>query len=177
MKDRMLSAIIKLALCPGKCGAEEVCSLCMYHGKADCDKHLKREAYDLLYSQRSTEATSNNVPLELRLTEILHEIGIPAHIMGYQYLRYAIKLAVEDMTVINFITKQLYPQVAVKFNTTGSRVERAIRHAIECAWDRGDMEVLQKWFGYSVSLAKGKPTNSEFIALVADKIRLEQEVK
>ena len=111
--------------------------------------------------------------LEADVTEIIHEIGVPAHIKGYQYLREAIMIAVDDMDVINAITKVLYPQVAKKFSTTSSRVERAIRHAIELAWDRGDLETLQKFFGYTVSNTKGKPTNSEFIALIADKLQLQ----
>ena len=110
--------------------------------------------------------------LERQVTSIIHEIGVPAHIKGYQYLREAIRLTVEDMEVINAVTKVLYPAVAKKFNTTASRVERAIRHAIEVAWDRGDLETLQKYFGYTVSNAKGKPTNSEFIAMIADRISL-----
>ncbi len=111
--------------------------------------------------------------IETMVTNVIHEIGVPAHIKGYQYLRYAIIVAVEDMDVINAITKVLYPQVAKAFATTPSRVERAIRHAIEVAWDRGDLETLQKYFGYTVSNAKGKPTNSEFIALIADKLQLQ----
>ena len=110
--------------------------------------------------------------LERQVTAIIHEIGVPAHIKGYQYLREAIGLAVADMEVINAVTKVLYPAVAKKFGTTASRVERAIRHAIEVAWDRGDLETLQKYFGYTVSNAKGKPTNSEFIAMIADRISL-----
>ncbi len=110
--------------------------------------------------------------LERQVTGIIHEIGVPAHIKGYQYLREAIRLTVEDMDVINAVTKVLYPAVAKKFGTTASRVERAICHAIEVAWDRGDLETLQKYFGYTVSNAKGKPTNSEFIAMIADQISL-----
>ena len=113
--------------------------------------------------------------LELRVTAIIHEIGVPAHIKGYQYLREAIRLAVEDMEVINAVTKVLYPSVAKKYATTPSRVERAIRHAIEVAWDRGDLETLQKYFGYTVSNAKGKPTNSEFIAMIADRLQLQRK--
>ncbi|MCI8304837.1 MAG: sporulation transcription factor Spo0A [Lawsonibacter sp.] len=112
--------------------------------------------------------------LEGQVTAIIHEVGVPAHIKGYQYLRRAIIIAVEDMDVINAVTKVLYPEVAKSFGTTPSRVERAIRHAIEVAWDRGDLETLQKYFGYTVSNAKGKPTNSEFIAMIADRIRLER---
>ena len=111
--------------------------------------------------------------IESLVTGIIHEIGVPAHIKGYQYLREAIIIAVNDMDVINAITKVLYPQVAKTFQTTPSRVERAIRHAIEVAWDRGDLDTLQRFFGYTVSNTKGKPTNSEFIALIADKLSLQ----
>ena len=111
--------------------------------------------------------------IENMVTGIIHEIGVPAHIKGYQYLREAIIIAVNDMDVINAITKVLYPQVAKTFQTTPSRVERAIRHAIEVAWDRGDLDTLQRFFGYTVSNTKGKPTNSEFIALIADKLQLQ----
>ena len=118
---------------------------------------------------RRTDKTS----IETMVTSIIHEIGVPAHIKGYQYLREAIIIAVNDMDVINAITKVLYPQVAKTFQTTPSRVERAIRHAIEVAWDRGDLVTLQRFFGYTVSNTKGKPTNSEFIALIADKLQLQ----
>lgn len=123
--------------------------------------------------RKSLMAQRSDKNLETMVTTIIHEIGVPAHIKGYQYLREAIKIAVNDMEVINAITKVLYPQVAKTFSTTPSRVERAIRHAIEVAWDRGDLEVLQSFFGYTVSNAKGKPTNSEFIALIADKLQLQ----
>ena len=110
--------------------------------------------------------------LESQVTAIIHEVGVPAHIKGYQYLREAIIITVKDMDVINAVTKVLYPEVAKRFGTTASRVERAIRHAIEVAWDRGDLETLQKYFGYTVSNTKGKPTNSEFIAMIADRLVL-----
>ena len=113
--------------------------------------------------------------LEAVVTDIIHEIGVPAHIKGYQYLREAIILTIKDMDMINAVTKELYPEVAKKFNTTPSRVERAIRHAIEVAWDRGDIETLQKFFGYTVSNIKGKPTNSEFIAMIADCLSLRRK--
>ena len=115
--------------------------------------------------------------LEAVVTEIIHEIGVPAHIKGYQYLREAIILTINDMDVINAVTKVLYPAVAKKFCTTPSRVERAIRHAIEVAWDRGDIETLQKFFGYTVSNIKGKPTNSEFIAMIADCLSLRRKTQ
>ena len=111
--------------------------------------------------------------LETDVTNIIHEIGVPAHIKGYHYLRDAIMMAVDDMDVLNAITKILYPTVAKKYQTTSSRVERAIRHAIEVAWSRGKLDTLDELFGYTVSNGKGKPTNSEFIALIADTIQLE----
>ena len=120
-----------------------------------------------------TENAVNGENLENRVTNMLHEIGIPAHIKGYHYLRDAIIMAVEDMDVLNAITKILYPTVAKKYQTTSSRVERAIRHAIEVAWSRGKLDTLDELFGYTVSTGKGKPTNSEFIALIADTIQLE----
>ena len=119
------------------------------------------------------QPTAHTKNLKNMVTDIIHEIGVPAHIKGYQYLREAILIAVEDMDVINAVTKVLYPEVARRFSTTPSRVERAIRHAIEVAWDRGDLETLQKFFGYTVSNTKGKPTNSEFIAMIADRLVLE----
>lgn len=111
--------------------------------------------------------------LEIMITEIIHNIGIPAHIKGYQYIRYSIMLAIKDDSIIGSITKTLYPTVAKKHNTTSSRVERAIRHAIEVAWDRGDIDTLNSYFGYTVQNNKGKPTNSEFIAMISDRIRLQ----
>jgi len=111
--------------------------------------------------------------LEVMVTDIIHQIGVPAHIKGYHYLRDSIILATSKPDIINSVTKQLYPAVAKKNGTTPSRVERAIRHAIEVAWDRGDTEVLNSFFGYTIANSKGKPTNSEFIAMIADKLRLQ----
>ena len=111
---------------------------------------------------------------ELTVTEILHQVGVPAHIKGYQFLRDAILLAVGDHEYINAVTKRLYPEIAKRNNTTASRVERAIRHAIEVAWDRGDVDTLNSYFGYTILSMRGKPTNSEFIAMIADKIRLDK---
>lgn len=111
--------------------------------------------------------------LEKDVTDMIHEIGVPAHIKGYQYLREAIMMSVEDVEMLGSITKVLYPTIAKKYQTTPSRVERAIRHAIEVAWSRGRMETLEALFGYTINTGKGKPTNSEFIALIADKIRLQ----
>lgn len=111
--------------------------------------------------------------IELKVTQILHEIGVPAHIKGYHYLRDSIIMAVEKPEIINAVTKQLYPSVAKKYETTSSRVERAIRHAIEVAWDRGDVDVLNSYFGYTIHNDRGKPTNSEFIAMISDRLRLQ----
>lgn len=111
--------------------------------------------------------------LEKDVTDMIHEIGVPAHIKGYQYLRDAIQMSVNDMDMLGSITKTLYPTIAARYQTTPSRVERAIRHAIEVAWNRGRMETLDSLFGYTINTGKGKPTNSEFIALIADKIRLQ----
>ena len=110
--------------------------------------------------------------IEMMVTEIIHQIGVPAHIKGYHYLRESIMLCIEDVDIINSVTKQLYPTVAKRFNTTSSRVERAIRHAIEVAWDRGDVDILNSYFGYTIHNQRGKPTNSEFIALISDKLTL-----
>ncbi len=111
--------------------------------------------------------------IEVKVTEILHQIGVPAHIKGYHYLRDSIIMSIEQPDIINAVTKQLYPSVAKKYSTTSSRVERAIRHAIEVAWDRGDVEVLNSYFGYTIQGSRGKPTNSEFIAMISDKLRLQ----
>ena len=142
-----------------------------------CDMNALVDRLEEIRGGENRKALSLHRPgkpdIETLVTGIIHEIGVPAHIKGYQYLREAIIIAVDDMDVINAITKVLYPQVAKTFQTTPSRVERAIRHAIEVAWDRGDLDTLQRFFGYTVSNTKGKPTNSEFIALIADKLQLQ----
>ena len=123
----------------------------------------------------SEEEKQRTKSLQEEVTEIIHEVGVPAHIKGYQYLREAIIMSVEDMDMLNSITKILYPTIAKKFATTPSRVERAIRHAIEVAWSRGRMDTIDEMFGYTINCRKGKPTNSEFIALVTDRIRLQMK--
>ena len=140
-----------------------------------------------LKSEKYTDTSKLNKPiknmnpeaaaydLETKVTNILHEIGVPAHIRGYHYMREAIIMSVNDMDVLNYITKELYPSIAKKCNTTPSRVERAIRHAIEVAWNRGKIDAIDELFGYTINNHKGKPTNSEFIALIADRLRLEQK--
>lgn len=119
--------------------------------------------------------SSGRSDLRIQVTEILHQIGVPAHIKGYHYLRDSIIMAIEEPEIINAVTKQLYPSVAKQYETTSSRVERAIRHAIEVAWDRGDVDVLNSYFGYTIHNTRGKPTNSEFIAMISDKLCLEME--
>ena len=142
------------------------------------DLHQLCETISLL-SKKRTDRMNNQPPafdefgIEIKVTQILHEIGVPAHIKGYQYLRDSIMMAVEQPAIINAVTKQLYPAVAKKYETTSSRVERAIRHAIEVAWDRGNVDVLNSYFGYTIQTDRGKPTNSEFIAMISDRLRLQ----
>ena len=137
--------------------AQEIASL-IKSGKTDNIRHL-------------SEARGDSI--EMQVTEILHQIGVPAHIKGYHYLRRSIIMSVETPEIINSVTKKLYPSVARLYDTTPSRVERAIRHAIEVAWDRGDVDVLNSYFGYTIHNGRGKPTNSEFIAMISDKLRLQ----
>ena len=141
------------------------------HVRKNCSEKNFQEVRRVNAYESKAEYIERN--LETDVTEIIHEIGVPAHIKGYQYLRDAIIMSVGDMDMLNSITKILYPTIAKKHQTTPSRVERAIRHAIEVAWSRGKMDTIEELFGYTVSGGKGKPTNSEFIALIADKIRLE----
>lgn len=129
---------------------------------------------EMQHKKNSIESTFTN-DLEVTVSEIMHQIGVPAHIKGYQYLRDAIILSINDTEMMNSVTKLLYPTVAKNFSTTASRVERAIRHAIEVAWDRGDVDVLSSYFGYTIQNTRGKPTNSEFIAMISDKLRLKMK--
>ncbi len=131
-------------------------------------------------NERTPLVIKNNVvtdpQLELMVTDIIHQIGVPAHIKGYHYLREAILLSIKNSEIVNSVTKLLYPTVAKTYSTTASRVERAIRHAIEVAWDRGDIDVLNSYFGYTIQNDRGKPTNSEFIAMISDKLRLKLKI-
>lgn len=145
-------------------------------------RHIKSSMGKKLHDTRKVHAYENQNEylernLESDVTNMIHEIGVPAHIKGYQYLRDAIIMVISDMDMLNSVTKVLYPSIAKKNHTTASRVERAIRHAIEVAWSRGKMDTIDSLFGYTVSTGKGKPTNSEFIALIADKIRLEYKTR
>ncbi|MGI6554059.1 MAG: sporulation transcription factor Spo0A [Bacillota bacterium] len=117
-----------------------------------------------------------NRSMDVEVTRIIHQMGVPAHIKGYQYLRDAILFVIDDVSLLGAVTKELYPMIAQKYMTTASRVERAIRHAIELAWDRGNVEMMTKFFGYTINIERGKPTNSEFIAMVADKLRMNAKV-
>ena len=171
MGDRAPKIIVVSAFCVQRTVSQAVQMGVWYFLSKPCSEEslleLMRQA-----AQSQQEMGDFSPALEGQVTAIIHEIGVPAHIKGYQYLREAILIAVQDMDVINAVTKVLYPEVASRFSTTPSRVERAIRHAIEVAWDRGDLETLQKYFGYTVNSAKGKPTNSEFIAMIADRLQL-----
>ncbi len=143
---------------------------------------LKERIHRIVSKNSSLTAKNDNrknpnshADMETQITKIIHQIGVPAHIKGYQYLRTAIMMAIEDNNIINSVTKILYPSVAQKYSTTSSRVERAIRHAIEVAWDRGDIDTLNSYFGYTIQNNRGKPTNSEFIAMIADNLRLKNK--
>ncbi|MBE6531028.1 MAG: sporulation transcription factor Spo0A [Ruminococcaceae bacterium] len=157
----------------------DLCLLKPYNIESLCE-HI--EALDRARNQtgalksESAEDTSKTPDIETQVTKIIHQIGVPAHIKGYQYLRTAILLTVNDSEIINSVTKILYPSVAKKYQTTTSRVERAIRHAIEVAWDRGDVDTLNSYFGYTIQNNRGKPTNSEFIAMIADNLRLKYKL-
>ena len=142
--------------------ADRIQTLCGDHPAAPTNRAVEHDA-------------AAEQSLEMQVTEIIHQIGVPAHIKGYQYLRDSILMAIEDGGIINAVTKRLYPAVAKKHDTTSSRVERAIRHAIEVAWDRGDVDVLNSYFGYTIHNSRGKPTNSEFIAMISDKFRLQMK--
>lgn len=140
-------------------------------------KRILKNRREPLGRQEPGEETDSrkSVNLETQVTKIIHQIGVPAHIKGYQYLRTAILMAISDSEIINSVTKILYPSVAKQYSTTSSRVERAIRHAIEVAWDRGDIDTLNSYFGYTIQNNRGKPTNSEFIAMIADNLRLQNQ--
>jgi len=141
------------------------------------DGMLKNRNSKTEQSSQIAHTPEDNTPdIEAQVTRIIHQIGVPAHIKGYQYLRTAILLTVKDSDIINSVTKVLYPSVAKKYQTTTSRVERAIRHAIEVAWDRGDVDTLNSYFGYTIQNNRGKPTNSEFIAMIADNLRLKYKL-
>ena len=163
-REVMMSGAAYFAICPFDPAdlADRIVQLCNMNGLT-ADMPMKKE---------QKVETNSKPSLEIQVTEILHQIGVPAHIKGYHYLRDSIIMAIETPDIINAVTKQLYPSVAKRYNTTASRVERAIRHAIEVAWDRGDVDILNSYFGYTIHNTRGKPTNSEFIAMISDRLRL-----
>jgi two-component system, response regulator, stage 0 sporulation protein A len=160
-REVMMSGASYFAICPFDAAdlSERIIQLCTMNGLSP-----------KLPSKPQPAETEPS--LEIQVTEILHQIGVPAHIKGYHYLRDSIIMAIETPDIINAVTKQLYPSVAKRYETTASRVERAIRHAIEVAWDRGDVDILNSYFGYTIHNTRGKPTNSEFIAMISDRLRL-----
>ena len=164
------------AFCSEQVVAEAVELGASYFMAKPCEPAALIERMQALFVQAEPQP-DQSLELKNLVTSVIHEIGVPAHIKGYQYLRDSIMMAVCDMDILNSITKQLYPTIAKMHETTPSRVERAIRHAIEVAWNRGKMDTINELFGYSIQAGKGKPTNSEFIALIADKIRLEYKGK
>lgn len=175
--NKLINYLVHLNLCPGDYQETcEICKDCPSCKLRSCKRDLKKKTMELYKAQLSEEGTEckpSEASLEIRITQILRELGVPAHIKGYNFLRHSIGLVTRDPEYQEQITCMLYPAVAKEFNTTPSRVERAIRHAIELAWDRGDLDTLQKWFGFTISNKRGKPTNSEFIARVADTLRME----
>lgn len=161
-REVMMSGAAYFAICPFDAAdlADRIIQLCSISGMT-----AKVPA-------KSVSSQESEPSLEIQVTDILHQIGVPAHIKGYHYLRDSIIMAIETPDIINAVTKQLYPSVAKRYDTTASRVERAIRHAIEVAWDRGDVDILNSYFGYTIHNTRGKPTNSEFIAMISDRLRL-----
>ena len=163
-REVMASGAAYFVIRPFNCHelAQRLVQLCIFAG------HTPMQA-------QPAQANTAQPTLEIQVTEILHQIGVPAHIKGYHYLRDSIIMAIQTPEIINAVTKQLYPSVAKHYETTSSRVERAIRHAIEVAWDRGDVDILNSYFGYTIHNTRGKPTNSEFIAMISDKLRLQMK--
>ena len=155
----------------------DLCLLKPYNMDSLC-RHIESLSAGRYVTETEPEPqkTEQDPDIETQVTRIIHQIGVPAHIKGYQYLRTAILLTIRDSDMINSVTKVLYPSVAKKYQTTTSRVERAIRHAIEVAWDRGDVDTLNSYFGYTIQNTRGKPTNSEFIAMIADNLRLKYKL-
>ncbi len=154
----------------------DLCMLKPYNIESLCQHIISLSAGRYSVTEEEVPKGESDPDIETQVTRIIHQIGVPAHIKGYQYLRTAILLTIRDSDMINSVTKVLYPSVAKKYQTTTSRVERAIRHAIEVAWDRGDVDTLNSYFGYTIQNTRGKPTNSEFIAMIADNLRLKYKL-
>ena len=172
----LLSAVNKTnVLCEASEAGADVC-LPKPYDSASLLSHIRTLLKLRAQEENGDNSRDGSVDMETQVTKVIHQIGVPAHIKGYQYLRCAILMTIDDNNVINSVTKVLYPTVAKKFKTTTSRVERAIRHAIEVAWDRGDVDTLNSYFGYTIQNTRGKPTNSEFIAMIADNLRLKYKM-
>lgn len=174
-ENKVMNALVSLQVCPKCNGASECCKACDFVDTHDCSAKLTAKCMDVLnehFKHGKTHVDTSTAPdYEGYVSGLLREIGIPAHIKGYRHARYAIILSANDPDYVDAITCRLYPDVAKAFNDTASRVERAIRHAIEVAWDRGDLDVLMHYFGNTIDGSKGKPTNSEFIATMADHVK------
>lgn len=170
--DKMTNLLVHLAMCPGNYQSTcEICHDCPSCSAQNCKRDLKKKVMQLYRGESlDFERTYN---LERRITEVLKDLGVPTHLKGYDYLRSAIAMCVEDKYILDKITVHLYPELAKKYDTTASRIERAIRHAVEVAWSRGDLYVLNQYFGNTISLSKGKATNSEFLSCVAIQLRME----
>ena len=170
--DKMTNLLVHLAMCPGDYQTTcEICRDCSVRSEKNCKQNLKEQVMQLYRGESvDCDITCN---LERRIAEVLKDMGVPTHLKGYDCLRDAIYMCVEDETILGCITGRLYPELAKRYDATPSRVERAIRHAIETAWDRGDWYVLKKYFGNTISPSKGKSTNSEFISCVVKKLRMD----
>lgn len=174
--DKMTNLLVQLALCPGDYQEScDVCKRCPSRALRDCKCDLKKRTNNLYRAELNRVEVVSPFNLNARITQVLKELGVPAHLKGYEYLKHALAMTCAEREYLEEITHRLYPDIAKQCNTTTSRVERAIRHAIETAWNRGDIDTLQSWFGCTISITKGKPTNSEFIARVSDSIRLEMD--
>ena len=184
-ENKVMNALVNLMVCPRKPGSA-CCNRCSYTGVEDCYESLISNSMMVLnksfMSDKSATRPTTSVGIteasdyETYVSKVMFELGSPAHVLGYQYARRAIILAVSDSEYLHAITGMLYPAIAKEYHTTASRVERAIRHLIEITWDRGDLDVLQKYFGNTISYNKGKPTNSEFIATMAEHAKLHFKV-
>lgn len=174
--DKMPRVIVLSAVGQDKITQQAITLGADYYVVKPFDMDIFTKRIREMFSTQDVETSRGPIDLETEITSIIHEIGVPAHIKGYMYLREAITMVVNDMELLSAVTKELYPSIAKKYNTTASRVERAIRHAIEVAWGRGQVDAINKLFGYTVHNEKGKPTNSEFIAIIADKLRLKNKV-
>lgn len=170
--DKTTNLLVHLAMCPGKYHLTcEICRDCPVRSEKNCKQNLKEHVMRTYrVESMDCESTYN---LEGRIVEVLKELGVPTHLEGYDYLRDAIAMCVESKDILKKITGRLYPDIATHYDTTSSRVERAIRHAIEVAWDRGDWDVLKRYFGNTISPSRGKTTNSEFISCIAKQLRME----